>query len=624
MSSPGKRQVSGSAPESSPSRRKMGSSDQTDSSNLSNPSNIFSPRSGRNSRTSRDSEAMMSPQAIESQDTADYYEGLVGNPKLLARSSRNDWKSERPFVKSSFGGGGKEPALKKMFVITNKNLQRGVTAGRRKNVTDIILTMNPMCCIAVDYVRIGYFEDPSKNPAVILITVEQKAGLSPKEAQRIVDEVNEVFLRSNVSGFDVEVVEGHRSGLADEEDPEPEERDDGLYPLPPPVEYPHVGASIALRRDMAVASGVGTLAGYVEVDGKVYGLTNHHVVLGSDRKEAFPTRAEKKAGTRLVVVQPATLDLEELIQKVKSQRTRLSSKTKKTKSDEEEIKKLDSHIESYKSYLDRGEDTLDRGAKAQMGTVFQTSGKETGSVTTTGHCHRMDWALIELDNPARFKDPELLVNELPSSELNRICKPHYVKEAMKLGRTPDKTIDDFSSHLKRHLTTKEFRAEQDAVENRDKQLVVWKVGRSTHYTHGASSEIKSNFVSADLMVSDEWLVLDTPAHVPQRIFSAKGDSGSFIWTSDGFVAGLLWGRRTKAQQTYVTPIEAVLDDIKKCCHAKEEVWSLLALTTLISTTTEKYDGKNEGKEGQEEEVKKKYERSKSSRRGRQGSRGGRR
>jgi hypothetical protein len=125
------------------------------------------------------------------------------------------------------------------------------------------------------------------------------------------------------------------------------------------------------------------------------------------------------------------------------------------------------------------------------------------------------------------------------------------------------------SSLKRSLTYDETDNSQRTAEQADKRYVVWKHGRSTHFTHGLSNGIKSDFkCAATGLITDEWAILDTKNHA-NWVFSAGGDSGSLVWDSEGFVNGLLWGGRVENLATYVTPIEAVIDDIKKVCGTND-------------------------------------------------------
>ncbi|CZT41176.1 uncharacterized protein RSE6_00889 [Rhynchosporium secalis] len=281
-----------------------------------------------------------------------------------------------------------------------------------------------------------------------------------------------------------------------------------------PAKYPRVGSSIGLSRDHEdiKAGGSGTLGGFIKVDGKVYGLSTHDNLLGKVRREAYPTQAEESVGRDLY------------------------------------------------AWV---------GAKSQLGTVWKSSGIRVGSKTTTAHHHRINWALIHLENPTRFTDPDLFVNKLPY--FRRIRFTTYVKDAMTLGLQSNKDIEDMPRYLKRSLTTEEFKHRQGLVEKENKQQVVWKYGRSTECTYGVSSYIELSFRDVDGTVSDEWLVLDTPLYNynHQRQSSYGLDTGSFVWDPDGFVVGMLWRGRESAHQSYVTPIEAVLEDIKRVCGAEK-------------------------------------------------------
>ena len=53
------------------------------------------------------------------------------------------------------------------------------------------------------------------------------------------------------------------------------------------------------------------------------------------------------------------------------------------------------------------------------------------------------------------------------------------------------------------------------------------------------------------------------------VFSKRGDSGSFVWDSDGYVIGQLWGGLENRFITWVTPMEYILEDIRLACDAKD-------------------------------------------------------
>jgi hypothetical protein len=152
--------------------------------------------------------------------------------------------------------------------------------------------------------------------------------------------------------------------------------------------------------------------------------------------------------------------------------------------------------------------------------------------------------------------------------LNRTKIAWYFPTAMKAAGD-NKKMFQMPKHLKRHLTLEEILHKQDAAEQEDNNLVVWKFGRTTHFTFGILSSIPSNYLSTSGIVTDELAIVPYRSMVSELGFSEKGDSGSLVWDTDGYVYGLLWGGPDRSVVTYVTPIEYVLEDICQVCGAKE-------------------------------------------------------
>ena len=67
----------------------------------------------------------------------------------------------------------------------------------------------------------------------------------------------------------------------------------------------------------------------------------------------------------------------------------------------------------------------------------------------------------------------------------------------------------------------------------------------------------------------------------QGLFSDEGDSGSIVFDVQGRVVGMLDGGvgDKRSDVTYVTPIEWILDDIRKYFDIEEE-WSVLSSEEL--------------------------------------------
>jgi hypothetical protein len=103
------------------------------------------------------------------------------------------------------------------------------------------------------------------------------------------------------------------------------------------------------------------------------------------------------------------------------------------------------------------------------------------------------------------------------------------------------------------------------------EFIVWKFGRTSHYTFGVVSDIISDYqlpnglISAQLLIMDYWDYYQ----YPKTTFSNRGDCVSLVWDFQGHVCGSLWGGQELDFATYVTPIEFVLEDIRKQCNVKE-------------------------------------------------------
>ena len=125
-------------------------------------------------------------------------------------------------------------------------------------------------------------------------------------------------------------------------------------------------------------------------------------------------------------------------------------------------------------------------------------------------------------------------------------------------------------YLKRHLTLAEMRARHESADLNGKSFIAWKHGRTTHTTYGIVSEIDSDYArvkateESPAIISTEVLILDDGRHP----FSGKGDSGSWMWDSDGYVLGMFWGRGDDGSN-YATPMETILDDIKSAMGFKD-------------------------------------------------------
>jgi hypothetical protein len=91
-----------------------------------------------------------------------------------------------------------------------------------------------------------------------------------------------------------------------------------------------------------------------------------------------------------------------------------------------------------------------------------------------------------------------------------------------------------------------------------------KFGRTTGWTAGVSNEIKSDLQREPGVISKEWCILDKSV-IPRKLFSEKGDSGSFVFDFKGRLGGMIHGGDDDriSPMTYVTHVDHLFESIKE-------------------------------------------------------------
>lgn len=336
-----------------------------------------------------------------------YYWGLRGNPRLLARSSSQPWTIPRT---EEIGFDGNFEKIRKVIsVVSHHPIRAKLDQGLRQNIRQVLASMKPCRWISVDYVRLGYdHEVEINNPVVVWVTIEENQ-VTLVEAQRIVDVMAQECRRAGLPDVEVEMTEGRRTT-----------NEDIIWgeQFPMPIQYPYIGSSIARKG----SEGVGSLGGYVQIDGEIMGITNHRVAFES-RLEAFPTTEEESSQVAYEMLQPAERDLLDHITSYKDELDELIKtqiQKKPTSSREEKIKKFQLQLEELTSW---------RPEMCLLGSVWKTSGVRTRSSEKPLRCG-FNWALIKLGNPSRFPDPTNLVNKTPKYRDFNLA-PSQVALAMK-------------------------------------------------------------------------------------------------------------------------------------------------------------------------------------------------
>ena len=160
--------------------------------------------------------------------------------------------------------------------------------------------------------------------------------------------------------------------------------DEPLFPpLPEPLldimQYPLVGSSLSTSNN---PTGTGTLGGYIIADGSVYAITNHHVLFGLNRKEAFPLPAESAAS--ILVEQPGLDDLEREIENVQ-----MNIKTMEDHCQQIQVKALEERLQTLNQW---------RETSRVLGTVTRTSGE---SIIPSPIRRSADWGIVKVGDPER-------------------------------------------------------------------------------------------------------------------------------------------------------------------------------------------------------------------------------
>ncbi|KAL2001027.1 hypothetical protein VTN02DRAFT_2319 [Thermoascus thermophilus] len=165
----------------------------------------------------------------------------------------------------------------------------------------------------------------------------------------------------------------------------------------------------------------------------------------------------------------------------------------------------------------------------------------------------LDWGLIEL-KPGRIGTNHL--QETPASE----------------GSLQLVSFQDLSTinTVRSWWSAADLRRRRQQPLHMEEDCRVYKVGRSTGLTEGVVNHVESLVAfGRATAASMEWAVLpDYHAHAHDpglhgRRFCDKGDSGAWVITKAlGKLAGLLWGKSNVSSASYVTPIDAVADDIR--------------------------------------------------------------
>ncbi|PMD42944.1 hypothetical protein L207DRAFT_563751 [Hyaloscypha variabilis F] len=483
-----------------------------------------------------------------------YFQGLAGEPRLLARSSTETFQRKYD---------GTFPMAKMVFNVGRHPIVTGYDKGPRFEIRAVLKGVK---WIKIDIVRLGYAITPAENPVVVLITVD-KGTVPFWKAHDVVQNCRQVLLKYNLD-IHVEMMESDKISLGFF----------GETPLPiyPYQRIPFIGQSIG-----PTVSGPhqasGTLGLYVTLKkpnggSKLCGITCHHVV--------FPSRIQDPPGgfnkhfladstkAAFFVDQPSTQDhdatMNHLREGSQAYQQRVDQLLSKQRDAEEGIgrplsQKQENDLSVYRGVLQKHNqhhNTINNFSR-RFGSVSATSGIYTDET----YGNTVDWALVDIDQQ-RF-------NQLPHNQLPDMNFTEDQIRSMnsKLHIKDWYDPEEFKGTIQTtHIPLQDIRDPKVKDKDGFPSLRVLKYGRTTHWTVGISNEVLSDCQRENGIISKEWCVIDDNLHRGGR-FSDRGDSGAMVFDYHGHLAGMIHGggvpKASGKQMTYVTPIEWVFQNIER-------------------------------------------------------------
>ncbi|KAI9835814.1 MAG: hypothetical protein M1837_003586 [Sclerophora amabilis] len=276
----------------------------------------------------------------------------------------------------------------------------------------------------------------------------------------------------------------------------------------------------------------GTLGGFVKLikdgaDQGIYAMTCHHVVVDEDNKaeKEFFLHGKPISQSGPAIAYPSDPDHDSHTKLVKSTVKFFEKEIAQLQSRLDEGYLTDKAQETLKSHQDilhRMNAQLDhcKDFERLAGLVYCSSGFR---VAKTGAS--LDWALVAVDKAKQW------TNQYPKPEGEAFFPAFGQRHSIECTTM---TIGD----------------------------VGFKSGRSTKITSGEFNAIKSNVrLPPSPLATREWCFVGHDANP----FSTKGDSGAWVLSLNGNLGGMLLGGHAEdeSKPTYVTPIEAIFEDIKE-------------------------------------------------------------
>ncbi|KAI1208240.1 uncharacterized protein F4807DRAFT_461964 [Annulohypoxylon truncatum] len=547
------------------------------------------------------------PRKPSPEERDNYYFGLAGTPKLIARTSCNPWVKQTR-VEEGWNQSIHVPIRKEYDTV---DIESDIVAKWSPELVEQLICSLRGCEWSFFFpIRIGLertIRDSSDFPTILLIAVED-GTLSWDEGINIALGCREVLRLHNIGDVEVEIREGRCHNLAASVELEGlvnpargfDEFNKTLLPL---LSFPGYPVTYSENR-----RGQGTMGLHIKLQGddSVYGLTCRHVV-HRDRpaKESYKFSPESEpeyhAQATTETIQDVQYCLGKEIKRMSSYISELATEKQRwedwyhldeskshLRPTEKELQALDwlnDEVAYVKKFIDPLERIEDKDAR-KIGQLMFHSPLEF-SAHQKGYLK--DWALIKLDE---CKFPESPKNAVFVGAASLDGSNHDADSEFRAWlRFSKKDENGFLSLRKSYVSLR-------------KKMIVCKRGATTGLTLGKKNAVEAVIRKPAGLEGDQyaWQMIIIPLH---GRFSAAGDSGSCVFDSQGRIVGLLsssddkgdWlrdGRRRYPGEnisprrvdkddgrlepipdgmdiTFVDPIQWVFDDIERFTSRKVEL-----------------------------------------------------
>ncbi|KAF4423769.1 hypothetical protein F53441_14245 [Fusarium austroafricanum] len=512
-----------------------------------------------------------------------YYYGLPSCPKLVARSSSGTRPWSSPF---------EWPHRKELSVATGHKMQQPWN-DPQGSLEPLII--NALTCInwsAIDILCVGFkraYEDPrqpSEHPVTMLISVP-KNSTSFRQAEKAIIACRAVLVRFQLDDVEVEIKESIVSAASSNpgpatsspgpatSDPTAGRNAPSLHPGPfdndmKDIKYKfnrdlseYMGTSIASSSE----SKEGTKGLYLQSNnGKTYALTCRHVLFSETDCEEYRYR---DGNDTKHVHQPGKGSLNRIVADLKEKKEAMDQtieemakpfyKTPEYQANLSDFLRQQTSLQSCQPRVAQ----FDNERCAVLGRV-----EFSPPIERCSQDRRLrDWALIELSQDSFATRLSVLRNKVPVTlglqsmvnEIPGLPRPRQLRFSASLELAIGPSIipeSELDGTILRNIYG-------------DTSLVVIKHGLTTGFTIGHANGIHSvTRRVAELAretISREWCVIGLHSNA----FSQEGDSGACVFDLEGRIAGMMTAGLESEDNphgydvTYVTPMQWLLDDIKR-------------------------------------------------------------